>query len=143
MAITTLLILLLAAAYWILKPRATHQPTPAKIQRPSSPRTKYQAVSINSEQCGCNAVQAVSKKRFLTSGNVPGLPLANCSESTCKCKYTRHNDRRSTRDDRRAIYSMQAELYGVGEEHDRRAKRGRRTTDSASDFNYSDIQWTS
>jgi hypothetical protein len=139
-------ILLLATGYWFLVYRRNHLPMPAEIKSQSSPRGKYHAVSIKFGNCGCSAVEGVGNKRFLTSGNVPGLPLGNCAAATCQSKYVRHQDRRSVQGSRRAVFSVQTDMYGMGGEVDRRQKRTRRTSDSstsaASDFDYADIEWT-
>lgn len=146
MIITTALILLLAGGYWLLKlgKRAHARPTAAR--RPAKRSGKYQAVSINYRHSGCSAVKALSSKRFLTSGKVPGLPVASCTSATCTCGYVRHEDRRSTQGNRRAMFSMQSELYGLDGAQDRRAKRGRRASDwshdAAADNGLGDIQWT-
>ena len=60
--------------------------------------------------------------------------------------YVRHEDRRSSQEDRRAIYSMQTDLHGAQGEAQRRSKRGRRASDSKSDaladLDYSEFKWT-
>ena len=147
MIITTALILVLASGYWLLRPGKPRRSRAAAAKRPVKRSSKYHAVSINYRHSGCSAVKALGSKRFLTSGKVPSLPVANCTSATCTCGYVRHEDRRSTQGNRRAIYSIQSELYGLEKEQDRRAKRGRRASDlshdAAADISYGDIQWTS
>ena len=146
MIITTALILLLAGVYWLMKPGKRQKARPTKARRPASPAGKYHAVSINYGHSGCPAVKALNSRRFLTRGKVPTLPVANCTAATCTCGYVRHADRRSTQGNRRAMFSMQSELYGLEGERDRRAKRGRRASDwahdAAADNIYADIEWT-
>jgi len=147
MIITTALILVLASGYWLLKPGKRAHARPKAARRPANPSGRYHAVSINYRQNSCSAVKALDSKRFLTRGKVPSLPVENCTSATCTCGYVRHEDRRSTQGNRRAIYSMQSELYGLEGEQDRRAKRGRRESDwsddAAADLSYGGIQWTS
>ena len=146
MIITTALILLLASAYWLMKSGKRRQSGPAAARRPAIRSGKYHAVSVNYRHSGCSAVKALGSKRFLSTGKVPSLPVANCTSATCTCAYVRHEDRRSTKGNRRAIYSMQSELYGLEGTPDRRAKHGRRKSDwshdATVDISYGDIQWT-
>jgi hypothetical protein len=147
MIITTALILLLLSACWLLKastPRRSRA-VAARTRRPENRSGKYHAVSIKYSRSGCSSVKALKSKRFLTRGKVPTLPVANCTSETCTCGYIRHEDRRSTQGNRRAMFSMQSELYGVEGEKDRRAKRGRRASDwsddAAGDISYGNVQW--
>ena len=146
MIITTAFILLLASAYWLMKSGKPRQSRPTTARRPASQSGKYHAVSINSGHSGCSAAKALSSKRFLTRVKVPSLPVANCTSASCICGYIRHADRRSVQGDRRALYSMQSELYGLEGAQDRRGKRGRRALDwshdAAADSGLGDIQWT-
>ena len=149
MIITTALFLLVLSAYWLLKasnPRRSRAVT-ARTRRPENRSGKYHAVSINYRRSGCAAVKALSAKRFLTREKVPSLPVTNCTAETCSCGYIRHADRRSTQGNRRAMFSMQSELYGTQEAKDRREKRGRRESDwsddATADISYVGIQWHS
>lgn len=147
MIIMTTLILISGIAYWTLKSSKRHKPKTAGHTRPAPHCGKYHAVSIDPGSCGCSAINAIGMKRFLTAGTVPSLPLADCNRSTCGCRYVRHADRRSSQGNRRAIFCMQTDLYGLDGNRDRRKSRGRRASDlreqlhdSAAD--YADIQWT-
>lgn len=153
MTITAALILLLSATYYLLRPRrrratisrSSHRATRRKGQSTSRPRNPYQATSIRTNECGCSAVKALGKQRFLTSGAVPNLPLPECSAATCDCRYVRHRDRRTSQGDRRALYSLQTDLYTAADSVERRDKKGRRESDRAAEplatLDYSDIQW--
>jgi len=152
MIITTIIILLITAAYWLLRSPGNHgrktkkvRSTPSTIRSAPSTRSPYQATSISFKRCGCTAVMAIGKTRFLTSGTVPKLPLAECSATTCDCRYVRHQDRRSTQGDRRAIYSLQTDLYTLGTESERRVKMGRRQSDRSNDgvagLQYGNFEW--
>lgn len=91
----------------------------------------YRATYINHQDCACEAVKAISNKRFLVSkGKTPLLPLANCDVSVCGCRYVHCNDRRDNDGDRRIFKSLKTDLYEEsGEEDLRSKKRGRRSTD--------------
>ena len=153
MTITAALILLLSATYYLLRPSKskdststkTHRKTRHRAQYTAQPRSPYQATSIIAKACACDAVKSLGKQRFLTSGTIPKLPLAECTAATCDCRYVRHRDRRTSQDDRSAIYSLQTVLYTAGDSSERRARRGRRETDRIAEpitaLDYSDIQW--
>ena len=147
MIITTAFILVLVSGYWLLKPGKPRRSRAAAAKRPIKRSSKYHAVSINPVSRCCSAAETTGDKRFLTSGRVPSLPLANCNSGACTCKYVRHEDRRTSLGDRRAAYSMSTELFGLDEEKDRRTRQGRRAADWAQaesgTGDYADIQWTS
>ena len=154
MTITAALILLLSATYYLLKPRKsrgsaaskTQRKTRGRAQHPAQARNPFQATSIGAKACGCDAVKALGKQRFLTTGPIPKLPLPECSAATCECRYVRHRDRRTSQDDRRAIYSLQTDLYTASDSSERRSRQGRRESDRQAEpiaaLDYSDIQWT-
>ena len=148
MTIATIIILLLTGAYWLLRPRSDRASKPKQVRSaPGARRSPYLATSVSFERCSCSAVKAFGETRFLTSGTVPKLPLAECSEATCGCRYVRHQDRRSTQGNRRAIYSLQTDLYSLGTESERRIKTGRRESDRANDgvadLQYGNFEWSS
>jgi hypothetical protein len=96
-----------------------------------TPMGAYRCTSIVFEDSACAAVKAIGKKRFLAvDRNTPMLPLRECDQSKCNCKYLRHDDRREDNDDRRWTNTLQTALYEEGGKEDRRTKRrGRRKTD--------------
>ena len=147
MIITTALILALVSGYWLLKPGKPRRSRAAAAKRPVKRSSKYHAVSIHPGSRCCKAVQTTGDKRFLTSGRVPLLPLANCNSGACTCRYVRHEDRRTYLGDRRAAYSMSTELFGLDKEKDRRTRQGRRAADwaqaASGNGDYADIQWSS
>ena len=148
MTITTVFILSLTAAYWLLRSRSERDSERKSRTAQSAPSTRspWLATSISVKGCGCAAVQAVGKQRFLSSGTVPKLPLADCASTTCDCSYIRHEDRRTSQGDRRAPYSMRTDLYNLARESERRVRKGRRESDwsgnAASDLDYADFEWT-
>ncbi len=73
----------------------------------------FLAVSIVGSSPCCGASQSLKGKRLLLTRDV-ALPLAACTMPTrCKCRYSKHPDRRAD-DDRRMFGSTQrASLYGI------------------------------
>ena len=147
MMIISAFILLSGIAYLILKSGKRGKPVTARGSRQTRAAGKYHAVSINPGSRCCSAAETAGDKRFLTSGRVPMLPLANCNSEACTCKYVRHEDRRTSLDDRRAAYSMSTELFGLDKEKDRRTRQGRRAADwtqaESGNGDYANIQWIS
>jgi len=98
-----------------------------------APRHPYRATSIEFDDAACDAVKALGRKRFLDRDrDVPRLPLRDCSNSQCTCKYAHHDDRRDSSEDRRHPSALKSELYERGSDPNRREKkRGRRKSDWA------------
>ena len=97
------------------------------------PRSPYRATSIVHDGMACDAVKAISDRRFLDNAReTPALPLPGCTSAQCNCRYARHEDRRDMYEDRRAPSALQSNLFAQSGTTDRRArKRGRRKTDWA------------
>jgi hypothetical protein len=90
------------------------------------PATRWSAVSIVCTGASCAAAQALKGQRFL-SGAAPRLPLAECATpAACACVYRKYPDRR-------AGPRRESEASGIKSaspvKPDRRAGRGRRSTD--------------
>lgn len=98
---------------------------------PSAPKNPYRATSIVIGPHACEAVKRLGNKRFLVAQNeTPQLPLPDCNERRCTCKYAHHADRREEGGDRRAPPGLRTELHKHTEDAERRTKkRGRRTSD--------------
>ena len=150
MIIISTLIFLTAIGYWFLQSRSNKRPQAArtKIRQENNRSNRYHAVTVIPGDCSCSAVAALDGQRFLTSENVPNLPVLDCSSANCTCRYVHHEDRRGAHGNRRVGYSMQTELYGLDSQiTDRRGKRGRRATDAVAnaseEIDYREIQWTS
>lgn len=90
-------------------------------------RNPWQAVEIVSDSHGCAASKQITDQRFLCT-EAPKLPLPGCTSSRCSCRYKHFSDRRqgARRADELDVFSMLLS----GPETDRRARRGRRSTDS-------------
>ncbi len=114
--------------------------------RTSQAASRYRAASILASRCACDAVKIVEGKRFLAA-QAPMLPLQDCSADRCTCRYVRHEDRRSSQGDRRALFSLQTDLYGIDGQPDRRRKQGRRRADRESElgdaYGLRELKWNS
>jgi hypothetical protein len=106
--------------------------------------SRYRAASIFASRCACDAVKLVEGKRYLAA-QAPKLPLQDCSAERCACRYVRHEDRRSSQGDRRALYSLQTDLYGADGQPDRRSRGGRRRADREGElgdaYGLNDLKW--
>ena len=71
------------------------------MERPAAPgaTSAFHAVSIKLGPNACEAAQSMAGKRFL-SGAAPRLPLPNCKNLECKCRFVHHKDRREAEDRR-------------------------------------------
>ncbi len=147
MTLTAIFLSSLVILFWLIR---SHQPKGKKrvstTRRPAQQYSRYRAVAIKAGACSCTAVKQIKGMRYLTSTEVPNIPLPDCDLATCSCRYLHYEDRRIPGNNRRAAYSMQTELYGLGDEKDRRASIGRRASDraqgSAVEDDYRQIQWT-
>ena len=146
MGLTTAVLIALLIVYFFSK---TGQGKPSRKPQSQASRkhSPYQSASIRPGPEACQTAKRLGAKRFLSS-NVPQLPLASCSQDSCACRYQRHVDRRSE-EDRRASFSMQADLYSVSGNAERRSgSLGRRSEDkdyagSIDQIDYDKIKWTS
>ena len=118
----------------------------AKKNKSASPNKSYahSAAEIAFDECACEAARQIEGKRFLVR-DVPPIPMPDCTSASCQCSYVRHNDRRSWYEDRRALFSLKADLHTIGGEQERRSKDGRRaddeTTFAASDASFDFAEW--
>ena len=72
---------------------AAATPVPTEHGRVFNP---FHAVSIAPGPEACEAAQVRAGKRFL-SREAPRLPLAECGNPECRCRYQHHDDRRALR----------------------------------------------
>ena len=97
------------------------------------PAKPYSALSITPGVNACEAAQRVSGRRYLLR-EAPKLPLAGCDPTVCKCRFSHHDDRRGSHEDRRhpSAADLTTQLYeATGESNRRKRKIGRRKTDWA------------
>ena len=96
----------------------------------SNPTNPYPATAIICGEKSCEAVKAISGKRFLDADkDIPQIPLPNCDTPKCSCKYEHYLDRRNTDEIRRAPPGLKNQLHPRIENVERRLTRGRRTSD--------------
>lgn len=86
----------------------------------------FHAVSIAMDPSPCQAVKAYADQTMLSS-EAPVLPLQDCDQAACKCRYVHQDDRRSQY--RRGYQSSLALMASVGSNQERRRSVGRRETD--------------
>ena len=98
---------------------------------PIQTRPQYPGVEVmpGSRNC-CAAVKMIAGRRLLAD-EAPHLPLANCDQPSCRCRYQQYDDRRTDarRDVDIGIRSM-ADLYN---DSGRSSKPGRRVKDRDCD----------
>jgi hypothetical protein len=86
---------------------------------------QHAAVSLFPCLEACPAAWKMQGERFL-SGEEPALPLADCAQTTCDCRYRQHDDRRAD-ENRRDNWGK----FGGFEPHyghdERRTRQDRRT----------------
>ena len=96
---------------------------PLALKRPPRP---WHAVSIVPGSQPCAAASRLLRRRFL-SREAPVLPLKDCDQEGCACRYDHHDDRRKGA--RRASeLGVSVDGYS-GQDKRGGPKRGRRKTD--------------
>jgi hypothetical protein len=79
-------------------PPAPHSTAPIEAKRKAPPG--FHGVTLKPCLEACEAVQALAGQRFLSS-EAPSLPLADCDQQRCDCKYGHLSDRRDKGERRR------------------------------------------
>ena len=109
---------------WLLRRRIDAQVRgsgrPVEHRRVGNP---YHAVSIVAGPKACAEARERQGERFLST-SAPMLPLRECTQATCHCRYVHHDDRRSESDRRVNFANPRAHSMS-----DRRTSAGRRVTD--------------
>jgi hypothetical protein len=97
------------------------------LERPAAPgaTTAFHAVSIKLGPNACEAAQSMADNRFL-SGAAPRLPLPNCKNLECKCRFVHHKDRREGEDRRSPFGQSMASTTGTHLKEQRQAEDRRR-----------------
>ena len=83
----------------------------------------YHAVSIKPGPKACKEARAFGNRRFLASA-APSIPLRNCANAVCNCRYAHYEDRRSRRDRRMLLHIPRTQTMS-----ERRSGVGRRMSD--------------
>lgn len=91
---------------------------------------RYHSVSVKPMEGACDAVKALSDHRYLVAA-APMLPLSDCRNPRCDCRYVHHQDRREPGSDRRQSTELPPETRLLRGSGNRRTKRGRRREDLA------------
>jgi hypothetical protein len=103
------------------------EPKPSRLAK-AAPKSSqaFHAVSIEPGRNCCHSARELQGKRFL-SREAPTLPLKNCTNGGCTCRYEHHEDRRVGP---RRARDMGVAIDGWQEEDNRASSaRGRRKTD--------------
>lgn len=130
MKLTIGIVLLIALGFVLLRMRRSAGPQMADSSKSTGGATRsnsnFHAVSIKPGVRACSAVRALAGQRLL-SVDVPQIPLPDCDQSECTCRFMHHHDRR-VGDDRRSPYppSVGLDVGSIGadrrEESDRRKR---------------------
>lgn len=91
--------------------------------------TQWRAVKISPGLMCCQAASELTDQVFLAR-EAPRLPLDDCGEKDCKCKYVHLEDRRSGGDRRVELGELGAFL--PVNQQERRQQSGRRAADLAA-----------
>ena len=92
--------------------------------------TKWRSVKIHHGLYSCSSVEKIANRTYLAT-EAPALPLGQCSEKECKCRYLYLDDRRDS-EDRRAMLGQLSRVYlSYQSDDDRRQILRRRITDIA------------
>ena len=83
----------------------------------------YHSVSIDPGPRACPEAKSRQGRRFLST-SAPMLPLRGCTQETCQCRYSHHQDRRSQVE--RRVNFVNPRAHAMSE---RRTGTGRRIND--------------
>ena len=101
-----------------VKPRVT--------AKQSAESRRWYSIKLVPGNNSCDSMSYMSQRTYLTN-EAPQLPLPSCDNGRCGCRYEHMKDRRQ--DLRRDPYSQYGLLAVSSGRSDRRAGRGRRSTD--------------
>jgi len=90
------------------------------------PAGKFHSVAVELDPHACPAVRKYEGE-VLLSKDAPALPLADCDQASCQCRFVHYDDRR--RQSRRGYSSDLARIASLGANDERRARVGRRDGD--------------
>lgn len=102
--------------------RSTSLPAARRGATSIRQRTRWRAVKVAPGLIACDAAEKLSGRVFLASES-PHLPLGNCAQANCQCKYVHLDDRRSGGDRRIDLGSLGAYLPQDQSERRRGADR--------------------
>lgn len=109
----------------LFRPKAARLSAPAKRRTTDSSR-QWRAVRIAPGLICCGPAKKLNGRVFL-AGEAPKLPLDDCTETDCRCRYLHLQDRRSG-EDRRMDLGEFGTFMPAGRS-ERRTGAARRTSD--------------
>lgn len=131
----SVLLLALIVTYWKQRRRGINggrDAVPPKIKRRGKQQfsgdRRWRAVRVVPGKAACARVEAISPSTWLV-GKAPALPLSECGQASCHCKYQQLEDRRQS--SRRDPFATVSTQHGQVSQRERRRGRGRRSTDMA------------
>ena len=101
-------------------------PESAETESETLETTRWQSVRISPGTNRCEYASILSGKVFLLK-EAPPLPLVNCGEANCSCRYIHLDDRRSGAD--RRTGPIDPGYQPAAARSDRRRRSGRRAAD--------------
>ncbi|MDH3613794.1 MAG: hypothetical protein OEU90_08715 [Gammaproteobacteria bacterium] len=121
-----LAVVLLLVVWLFLRRRQASRSDDSKPEvRAGSSTSVYHAVSIKFSGSACDAAREMKGRRFLSTA-APKLPLAECDNLECNCRFVHHKDRRSDKD-RRSPFGPSGLGGGTGSyEKEQRSNKDRR-----------------
>jgi hypothetical protein len=122
MSYEAIILLALAAGWWLLRSRPGND---RDQQRPKRAASRYPGAAIAFREDACPAVRALNQTRFL-AWEAPSIPLPRCDAETCKCHYVCYKDRRQLQPDRRAAAATEQDPTRVIRAFERRERVERR-----------------
>lgn len=105
------------------------KPAKTDASTDSSSDTRWRSVKIRPGMSPCRPVAEITGRIFLAP-DAPALPLANCTQKSCQCRYVFLEDRRSG-EDRRFELGRLGDIV-PGYQRERRHVTGRRYADLAA-----------
>ncbi|MEQ9562352.1 MAG: hypothetical protein RLN69_07525 [Woeseiaceae bacterium] len=127
------LFVLVAVLIWLRRKSELSGERPLPVRPSAAGKTSaFHAVSIRLGPNACLAAQEMAGKRFL-SGAAPRIPLPECDNLECKCRFVHHKDRRAG-DERRSPFGQG--FTGATGTHpkEQRQSEDRRSENSDDDF---------
>lgn len=114
-----LVLIIVAVLLWLR--RAPAQPSTHVTAPPAPARDRFHCVEIRAGLPACEAARQIDHVRFLAR-EAPLIPVADCDQPRCGCRYVHHSDRRF--DERRNPYGQWSNLpTGLTRERRHRVER--------------------
>ena len=126
---TLALVLVLLLLIWLfIRRRAASKDKSKPAPKARDKNSAYHAVSIKFTGNVCRAAREMEGRRFLSSA-APRIPLPDCDNLDCSCRFAHHQDRRA-RQDRRSPFGPGGVGGGTGKyAQEQREGKDRRKSD--------------